>query len=172
MDEKLIVRIICDREVGTAFYVAPDTLLTAWHTVSSDKNTGSCVVKDPNEGDLICKVVSMFEDADVAILKVEGRKSKDFLSLLSHRIKVGEEFGVFGYPDTRKQEGLRIKGYVSQKLHDTTADYRFLTNDVDDSFSYAGMSGAPVFQGDQVVGVVIEQEGNGLNVVSVQKIKN
>ena len=171
MDEKLIVRIICDREVGTAFYVAPDTLLTAWHTVSSDKNTGSCVVKDPNEGDLICKVVSMFEDADVAILKVEGRKSKDFLSLLSHQIKVGEEFGVFGYPDTRKQEGLRIKGYVSQKLHDTTADYRFLTNDVDDSFSYAGMSGAPVFQGDQVVGVVIEQEGNGLNVVSVQKIK-
>lgn len=171
MDEKLIVRIICDREVGTAFYVAPDTLLTAWHTVSSDKNTESCVVKDPNEGDLLFKVVNILEEADVAILKVEGRKSKDYLPLLSHRIKVGEEFGLFGYPDIENQEGLRIKGHISQRLHDTTADFRLLTNDVDASYNYAGMSGAPVFQGDQVVGVVIEQEGNGLNVISVQKIE-
>lgn len=171
MDEKLIVRIICDREVGTAFYVAPDILLTAWHTVSSDKNTESCVVKDHNEGDLHFKVVSILEDADVAILKVEGRKAKDYLPLLSHRIKVGEEVGLFGYPDIENQEGLRIKGHISQRLHDTTADFRLFTNDVDASYNYAGMSGAPVFQSNQVVGILIEQADNSLNIVSVQKIE-
>ena len=171
MDEKLIVRIICDREVGTAFYVAPDILLTAWHTVSSDKNTESCVVKDHNEGDLHFKVVSILEDEDVAILKVEGRKAKDYLPLLSHRIKVGEEVGLFGYPDIENQEGLRIKGHISQRLHDTTADFRLFTNDVDASYNYAGMSGAPVFQSNQVVGILIEQADNSLNIVSVQKIE-
>lgn len=171
MDEKLIVQIICDREVGTAFYVAPDTLVTAWHTVASDKETGRRIVKDPDEGDLTYKVVSIFEDADVAILKVEGRKSKEYLPLLSHRIKVGEEFGVFGFPDIGKQEGLRISGRINQRLPDTTADYKILTNDVDAGYNYAGMSGAPVYQGNQVVGVVIEQSGNSLNIVSVQKIE-
>ena len=61
MDEKLIVQIICDREVGTAFYVAPDTLVTAWHTVASDKETGRRIVKDPDEGDLTYMVVSIFD---------------------------------------------------------------------------------------------------------------
>ena len=45
MYEKLIVQVICDKEIGTAFYVAPDLLLTAWHTVESFKNDGNNVVK-------------------------------------------------------------------------------------------------------------------------------
>lgn len=34
MEGRLIVRIVCGKEVGTAFYVAPDLLLTAYHTVA------------------------------------------------------------------------------------------------------------------------------------------
>ena len=43
MYEKLIVQVICDKEIGTAFYVAPDLLLTAWHTVESFKNDGNWI---------------------------------------------------------------------------------------------------------------------------------
>ncbi len=170
MDEKFIVRIICDREVGTAFYAAQDTLVTAWHTVSADKENGRRIVKDPSEGDLSYKVTKVLEEVDLAILKVEGRKSTEHLPLLSHHMKVGEEFGIFGYPDTGNQEGSRIKGRISQRLSDLTADFRLLTNDVGAGYNYEGMSGAPVFQDNQVVGVVIEQAGNSLNIVSVQKI--
>jgi len=52
MKEKLIVQIVCDKEVGTAFYVAPDLLLTAYHTVASFKDTGCNIVKDSVDGDL------------------------------------------------------------------------------------------------------------------------
>ena len=51
MYEKLIVQIICGKEVGTAFYVAPNLLLTAWHTVASFKDGENNVLKDV-EGDL------------------------------------------------------------------------------------------------------------------------
>lgn len=170
MKEDLIVKIICDKDVGTAFYVAPDRLLTAYHTVASFKATGNNVVKDSREGDLKFDLGDIYEDIDLAILKVEGRNSSDYLPLLNHRVRIGGEFVSFGYPYTAKTDGLRIKGRITQRLTNTTGDFKLRTEDVDDSFDYHGMSGAPVIQADDVVGVVIEQDGGSLNIVSVRKL--
>lgn len=171
MYEKLIVQVICDKEIGTAFYVAPDLLLTAWHTVESFKKDGNNVVKAVG-GDLKFVVDKIYKNADVAVLKVQGKTSKEYLPLLSHHIRIGENCITFGYPDTAKLKGLRVNGNIKQKVLDSTADYNLLTDDTGDSFNYSGMSGAPVFQGDNVVGVVIEQIGNSLNLVSVQKLND
>ena len=170
MDEKLIVQVLCDREVGTAFYVAPDILITAWHTVSAFREDGNNIIKDTVDGNLFFTVDRYFEDADIAILKVEGRLSTDRLHLFAHHIRVREECSSFGYPDTSKQEGLRINGLVHQKVAGTTGDYRLLTMDVDANYNYQGMSGAPVFQNDKVIGVVIGQAGKCLTIISVLKI--
>jgi hypothetical protein len=89
MYEKLIVQVICDKEIGTAFYVAPDLLLTAWHTVESFKNDGNNVVKAVG-GDLKFVVDKIYENADVAVLKVQGKTSEEYLPLLSHHIRIGE----------------------------------------------------------------------------------
>ena len=67
MYEKLIVQVICDKEIGTAFYVAPDLLLTAWHTVESFKNDGNNVVKAVG-GDLKFVVDKIYENADVILI--------------------------------------------------------------------------------------------------------
>ena len=171
MYEKLIVQVICDKEIGTAFYVAPDLLLTAWHTVESFKNDGNNVVKAVG-GDLKFVVDKIYENADVAVLKVQGKTSEEYLPLLSHHIRIGESCITFGYPDTAKLKGLRINGNIKQKVLDSIADYNLQSDDTGDSFNYSGMSGAPVFQGDNVVGVVIEQIGSSLNLVSVQKLND
>lgn len=171
MYEKLIVQVICDKEIGTAFYVAPDLLLTAWHTVESFKNDGSNVVKAVG-GDLKFVVDKIYENADVAVLKVQGKTSEEYLPLLSHHIRIGESCITFGYPDTAKLKGLRINGNIKQKVLDSIADYNLQSDDTGDSFNYSGMSGAPVFQGDNVVGIVIEQIGSSLNLVSVQKLND
>ena len=170
MYEKLTVQVICDKEVGTAFYVAPDLLLTAWHTVESFKDGGKKVLKDV-EGDLAFLVEKEFEDADVAVLKVQERTSQEYLPLLSHHIRIGDSCITFGYPDTANQNGLRIEGNIKQRVIGSIADFNLQTDDTRDGYDYSGMSGAPLFLGNHVIGVVIEQTGNSLNLVSIQKIE-
>lgn len=171
MKEKLIVQIVCDKEVGTAFYVAPDLLLTAYHTVVSFKDTGRNIVKDSIEGDLKFEIIDIIESADIAILKVERQALHQCLPLLSYRFRIGEDFESYGYPDKASIQGLRIEGQVNQKKFDSTADYVLFVRDADATCDYEGMSGAPVLFDDTVVGVVIEQSGNCLNMVSIQKIR-
>ena len=170
MKEKLIVQIVCDKEVGTAFYVAPDLLLTAYHTVASFKDTGCNIVKDSVDGDLKFEIKSIYEDIDIAVLAVKDRTSSEYLALLLHHIRVGEDFESYGYPDTTRIKGLRITGKIAQRMTDSAADFKLHTKDVEESFDYSGMSGAPILQNDDVIGVVIEQEGGSLNLVSVIKI--
>lgn len=171
MKEKLIVQIVCDKEVGTAFYVASDLLLTAYHTVASYKDTGCNIIKNSNDGDLKFKRIRSFESADIAILKVDGRTTSSYLQLLSHRFKIGEDIESYGYPDQATINGLRIDGQVNQKILNSPADYILCVKDVDVTFDYEGMSGAPIFFDNNVAGIVIEQSGNSLNVVSIQKIR-
>lgn len=170
MKEKLIVQIVCDKEVGTAFYVAPDLLLTAYHTVASFKDAGPNIVKDSVDGDLKFEIKSIYEDLDLAVLTVKDRKSSEYLALLLHHIRVGEDFESYGYPDTTRIKGLRITGKITQRMTDSVGDFRLRTKDVEESFDYSGMSGAPILQNDDVIGVVIEQEGGSLNLVSVLKM--
>lgn len=171
MNETLIVQIICDKEIGTAFYVAPDLLLTAYHTVSSFNEDGNNIIKDIQDGDLRFKVVNNYDDIDVSVLKVMGRTSKDYYKLQAHHNRIGEEFASFGYPDKSSNSGLRLRGIISQKKFNSVADYGLYANDVEDSYDYQGMSGAPILLDNKVVGVVIEQEGNQLSIVSVEKIR-
>lgn len=44
MIENLVVQIICGNEAGTAFYVASNLILTAFHTVSSFEEEGLHIV--------------------------------------------------------------------------------------------------------------------------------
>lgn len=170
MMEKSIVQIICGNDTGTAFFVAPDLLLTADHIVASFDEAGYNIVKEGVDGDLKFFVEKQYEDIDIALLKVEGRSSSDYLPILSHHVRIGEKCILFGYPDAASNSGLRVEGGITQKLFDSAGDFIIRAEGIDDAYDYQGMSGAPVWQYDKVVGVVIEQSGNGLNVVSIQKL--
>ena len=62
MIENLVVQIICENEAGTAFYVAPNLILTAFHTVSSIEENGLHIVKDEIDGDMTFSIVKNYED--------------------------------------------------------------------------------------------------------------
>lgn len=170
MDERLIVQIICDKEVGTAFYVASDLLLTAYHTVSSFKEDGNNIIKDIQDGELRFELVSNYIDFDISVLKVTGRSSKGYYRLQVHHNRIGEACVSFGYPDKLSNSGLRLKGEITQKIFDSPTDYRLSTKDVDDLYDYQGMSGAPVLIDNKVIGIIIEQAGNQLSIVSTKKL--
>lgn len=172
MIENLVVQIICGNEAGTAFYVAPNIILTAFHTVSSFKEVGVHIVKDETDGEMTFTIVKNYEDLDISVLKVEGRTTSESLPLYMHTLRVKELVSSFGYPDAAKHEGMRIDGIVRQKNQQGTGDINILVNNVDDAFDYDGMSGAPVLQEGKVVGVVIEQSGNNLTFISVRKLIN
>lgn len=78
MEGRLIVRIVCGKEVGTAFYVAPDLLLTAYHTVACYSDDAENIVKDSTDGDLHFEVIRNIEEFDISILKVSARSKKNF----------------------------------------------------------------------------------------------
>lgn len=170
MKEELIVRVICGKEAGTAFYVAPNLLLTAYHNVSSYTKQGTHIVKDRIDGELSFEVVKNYKEQDVSLLKVSDRKASSFFPSFSHRIRVKEDVISFGYPDKANETGLRAEGCVKQRVHDAAGDYKVQVTNVNGGFEYEGMSGAPVLQDGKVVGVVIEQSGNDITMVSVCRI--
>lgn len=172
MIENLVVQIICGNEAGTAFYVAPNLILTAFHTVSSFEEVGVHIIKDETAGDMTFTIVKNYEDLDISVLKVEGRTTSESLPLFLHTLRVKELVSSFGYPYAAKHEGMRIDGSVRQKNQQGTGDINIQVNNVDDAFGYDGMSGAPVLQEGKVVGVVIEQSGNNLTFISVRKLIN
>ena len=153
MIENLVVQIICGNEAGTAFYVAPNLILTAFHTVSSFEEVGVHNIKDETDGDMTFTIVKNYEDLDISVLKVEGRTTSESLPLFLHTLRVKELVSSFGYPYAAKHEGMRIDGSVRQKNQQGTGDINIQVNNVDDAFDYDGMSGAPVLQEGKVVGV-------------------
>ena len=60
MIENLVVQIICGNEAGTAFYVAPNLILTAFHTVSSFEEVGVHIIKDETAGDMCFTIVKNY----------------------------------------------------------------------------------------------------------------
>ena len=170
MKEELIVRIICGKEAGTAFYAAPNLLLTAYHNVSSYTKQGTHIIKDRIDGDLSFEVVKNYKDQDVSLLKVSNRKASDFFPLFSHRVKVKEDVISYGYPYRANEIGLRAEGYVKQRVHEAAGDNKVQVTNVNEGYEYEGMSGAPVLQDGKVVGVVIEQSGNDITMVSVCRL--
>ena len=88
MEGRLIVRIVCGKEVGTAFYVAPDLLLTAYHTVACYSDDAENIVKDSTDGDLHFEVIRNMEEFDISILKVSARSEKDFYGLQAHHLRM------------------------------------------------------------------------------------
>ncbi len=96
MIENLIVQIICGNEAGTAFYVAPNLILTAFHTVSSFEEVDVHIIKDETDGDRTFTIVKNYEDLDISVLKVEGRTTSESLPLFLHTLRVKELVSSFG----------------------------------------------------------------------------
>lgn len=163
-----IVILKCGSEVGTAFYVGIDMLLTAYHTIAT-RTDGDQVTIKGKEGVLSAEVFKKFPEYDIALIKVIQRIDTSYLPLLSHKVRLKEEFVSYGFPDQTSEEGLIFEGRAIQKSK-SIADIKMQSGSAYVGVRYDGMSGAPVFIDDNVCGVVLEQIGQDIQFISIEKI--
>lgn len=169
--EDRIVKIICGKEEGTAFFIASDLLLTAFHVVCDYSDESLHFIKHRNIGDLSYVVLDNWDKFDVSLIKLDTPIDINGLPLLSSVVKIGDDLSGYGYPAKSSSEGLRVHGHVSQKLSVGISEYRVSIDGMKDGFNYEGISGAPLWRDDKVIGIVIEQSGNGLNFVNIASLK-
>lgn len=165
-----VVNICCGETRGSAFYVSCDMLLTAYHVVS-ETSTGEEIML---VADSSCKmrIVEKWEEFDLALLRSNKKLSQNDYKLYAHHLKCGEVYETYGYPDLASTEGLLLTCRVAQRMNGTEpADIRLSIKDYMTTYRYNGLSGSPVFDSRKnvIVGVVIEQEGGDIRMVSVNK---
>ncbi len=119
----VVVRIRCGGDLGTAFYIKKDILLTAFHVVKKYKEEkieiiNDVLLNDVQEG----KIVSMDKENDVVLLKIHKPKNiSSFLSLNSYLIPENAEWrsytcfeGFQGTGNIFEKELIRGKVYQNE----------------------------------------------------------
>ena len=170
MEDKIVI-IQCGSERGTAFFVSQTLLLTAYHVVSDDEEDKVRVVSK-GAAEIGCTVKQIWEEYDLALIEIPPTPNQGYLDLLSHRTRIGECAQCYGYPDHSSTEGLAVSGTFSQRLEEGCSDLRLNIENCDANYNYEGMSGAPVLQNGKAIGVIIEQAGTNVNLVSISSVAN
>lgn len=170
-----VVPVKCGEERGTAFFISPDTLITARHIVADSVLNAQPVLITTGE-EVLCDVVPIAEDGenvDVVLLKCKDYRQDDFLKLLSAEFNEDRKLTIVGYP---KEFGLcteLISIDVQDRLGTKKEDYDTMVVRTDSlAFtSYKGFSGSPVLnEKGSVIGISVNQYGNSLGYISVRNI--
>lgn len=80
-----VVPVRCDNERGTAFFIAPDTLVTARHIVAQNAVNGVPVIISTDK-QVLCDVEYIAEEGinvDVVLLRCKDYQQEDYLKLLA-----------------------------------------------------------------------------------------
>lgn len=170
-----VVPVECGSERGTAFFVAPDTLLTARHiVVDSALNNESVIVK--TEKQVLCDVdyiTGAGEPLDVVLLKCKDYQQYDHLNLLADVFNENRQLTIIGYPKELGNCSDIISIDVQDRLNTKKEDYDTMVvrTDALPFTSYKGFSGSPVLnEKGSVIGVALQQYGNSIGYISVKSI--
>ena len=172
-----VSRISCGDEHGTGFFISPTRLLTARHVVI-DHITDACeiILQFSNTGrdgfhQLSGKLVDHDDDLDVALIEIIGERSlQTYIPVLLDHIRYNEEWNTFGYPFVRLAEGQHLVGTILALIRNLPYDISLVSDDVDTSLNYSGLSGSPLMMFGKVSGIVTWSTIRGLGAVSVKKI--
>ena len=152
---------------GTGFFIEDDKILTCRHVLTPEgtdvvmNNCHMSIYKE-NDPDIKYKIELIKEDKllDLAILKVIGYKNKVTLPIKTISLTVGDKVSYVGYPNYNKNDtyyrGDEKK--ILQIKQDNLLDEEgtILSFYTIDGPIYEGMSGGPVFQNGEVVGIIVK----------------
>ena len=165
--KKSIVKITCEEEQGTGFFIAESIIITAFHVVADPTQI---TIKLFNNREVSGDLISHDENLDIAIIKIVEH-SDDFLPLQSRTIRFNENWETNGFPYFGQANDLRLVGNVNQIQIDDRSDFILNTEDIESDFDYSGFSGAPVVLSNKVGGIILQQEDDKLFAISITKIK-
>lgn len=171
-----IASVECGDERGTAFFVAPDTLITARHIVVEHVDSNLAPIIIHADKPVICDVKFIAEEGvnvDVVLLKCRDYQQKDYLKLLAAEFNEDRQLTIVGYPKEFGNSSDIISIEVQDRLGNKKEDYDTTVVRTDSlAFTtYKGFSGSPVLnEKGSVIGVAINQFGNSLGYASIKSL--
>lgn len=170
-----VVPVRCDNERGTAFFIAPDTLVTARHIVAQNAVNGVPVIISTDE-QVLCDVEYIAEEGvnvDVVLLRCKDYQQEDYLKLLAAEFNEDRQLTIVGYPKEFGNCSDIISMEVQDRLGNRKEDYDTTVVRTDSlAFtSYKGFSGSPVLnEKGSVIGITVNQLGGSLGYVSIKSL--
>ena len=172
----IVVPVWCGSEKGTAFFISPTKLLTAFHVVAEYVADDSDIFISVNGITTECTCEELAKDRDIAILTcVSYINECSPYSLLSSDCRKGQVLSIVGYP---KELGNGIDAFSFSVVNVRTITS--IPNQFDivvrriDKFAlstYMGMSGSPVVNDfGSVVGIVTDELYNSLGYTSILSV--
>lgn len=170
-----VVPVECGNERGTAFFVAPDTLVTARHVVVEHLVSNAPVIVSA-EKHVLCDVEFIAEEGvnvDVVLLRCKDYQQKDFLKLLAAEFNEDRPLTIVGYPKEFGNNSDLISIEVQDRLGNRKEDYdtTVVRTDALAFTSYKGFSGSPVLnEKGSVIGITVNQVGCSLGYASIKSL--
>ena len=170
-----VVPVRCDNERGTAFFVAPDTLVTARHIVAQNAVNGVPVIISTDK-QVLCDVEYIAEEGvnvDVVLLRCKDYQQEDYLKLLAAEFNEDRQLTIVGYPKEFGNCSDIISMEVQDRLGNRKEDYDTTVVRTDSlAFtSYKGFSGSPVLnEKGSVIGITVNQLGGSLGYASIKSL--
>ena len=172
----IVVPVRCGSERGTAFFISPTKLLTAFHVVAEYVADDSDIFISVNGITEECTCEELAKGRDIAILTCVSYKNEcSPYSLLASDCRKGQVLSVVGYPE-ELGNGVDAFSFSVVNVRTITS----IPNQFDivvrriDSFAlstYMGMSGAPVINDfGSVVGIVTDELYNSLGYTSILSV--
>lgn len=172
----IVVPVWCGSERGTAFFISPTKLLTAFHVVAEYVADESDIFISVNGITEECTCEELAKGRDIAILTCVSYKNEcSPYSLLASDCRKGQVLSVVGYPE-ELGNGVDAFSFSVVNVRTITS----IPNQFDivvrriDTFAlstYMGMSGSPVVNDfGSVVGIVTDELYNSLGYTSIHSI--
>lgn len=172
----IVVPVWCGSEKGTAFFISPTKLLTAFHVVAEYVADDSDIFISVNGITTECTCEELAKGRDIAILTcVSYINECSPYSLLSSDCRKGQVLSIVGYPE-ELGNGIDAFSFSVVNVRTITS----IPNQFDivvrriDKFAlstYMGMSGSPVVNDfGSVVGIVTDELYNSLGYTSIHSI--
>ena len=168
--EQITVKLRCESENATGFFVADDILLTAYHTfLDCQENAKIEVYIDGKCFEAI--IIDTEEALDVVLLKVNYSLNSRLLPLEASALRVGENWETFGFPYKTENMGIRYVGITHQIISNSRWDYLLDSENIQSNYNYGGLSGSPIVISDKICAVTLVQQDNKLGVISIKKVE-
>lgn len=170
-----VVPVRCDNERGTAFFITPDTLVTARHIVAQNA-VNSVPVIISTDKQVLCDVEYIAEEGvnvDVVLLRCKDYQQEDYLKLLAAEFNEDRQLTIVGYPKEIGNCSDIISMEVQDRLGNRKEDYDTTVVRTDSlAFtSYKGFSGSPVLnEKGSVIGITVNQLGGSLGYASIKSL--
>lgn len=172
----IVVPVWCGSERGTAFFISPTKLLTAFHVVAEYVADGSDIFINVNGITTECNCEELAKGRDIAILTCVSYKNEcSPYSLLASDCRKGQVLSVVGYPE-ELGNGVDAFSFSVVNVRTITSipnQFGIVVRRID-TFAlstYMGMSGSPVVNDfGSVVGIVTDELYNSLGYTSIHSI--